>query len=751
LKYADVDFISQAFTKRFLRSIPLIFLAVLAACGGTSSSNGGGGGGGQPALQSIQVTGVSLSILTSATDQFTATGIYSAGGGSKNLTSTATWTSSDITVATISSGGLVTAKAQGTTTITATSGKVTGSATLTVTATLVSIAVSPAAPAIAPGTTQAFKATGTYSDNSTQDITGTVTWSSSATGVATISNAVSTQGLASAVAHGTSTITATSGSISKTATLTVTNGVLQSIVVTPANSSITLGQVKQFTATGTFLDGSTTTTQDITNVSVWNSATVNIATITVSGVATGLKTGTTTITATWNSISGNTQLMVTAANLSSIAIQPGDRTIAQGTTIQYSAVGTFSDGSTRNITNQVVWASSNTAAATITNSTATGVSAGQTTISATLAAVSISGSVTLVVSNATVQSISVTPAGRSIAAGTQLSFIATGSFSDGSTQTITNDVTWASSNTSFARVSNTAGTKGIVTAVSTGSVTISGTLGTVKGSAALTVNSATLTSIALTPTEALLAPASTMQYTAIGSYSNGTTFNLNGVATWSSSTTSVATVTSFGQVTGQSAGTTSITAKMGSVTSNPGDLIVSSSPLVSIAVTPATTSVPETIQIPFTATGTFGDGSTQNLTESVAWTAAPASVATISNVGGRIGVATGVAVGNASITAVFSAQSGTASLTVTNATLTSITIAPANPAINSGQSEQFVATGTFSDSTTQNITNQVTWTSSNVNVAVINSTGLATSAGTGTTTIKAVLNGVNDTTVLTVH
>jgi trimeric autotransporter adhesin len=748
LKYADVNFMSDAFTKKVLRSIPLMFLAALAACGGTSSS-GGGGSGSQPTLQSIQVTASSLSILTSATEQFTATGIYSAGGASKNLTSTATWTSSDTTVATISSGGLVTAKAQGTTTITATSGSVTGSATLTVTATLVSIAVTPAAPAIAPGTTQAFRATGTYSDNSTQDITGSVTWSSSATGVATISNAVSTQGLATAVAHGTSTITATSGSISNTATLTVTNGVLQSIVVTPANSTITLGQVRQFTATGTFLDGSTTTTQDITNVAAWNSSTVSVASVTVSGAVTALKIGTTTITATWNSISGNTSLTVNAANLSSIAIQPGNTTIAQGTTIQFSAVGTFSDGSTRNITNQVVWASSSTGVATITNSTATGVSAGQSTISATLA--SVSGSITLVVSDATVQSISVTPAGRSIAAGTQLSFIATGSFSDGSTQTITNDVTWASSNAGFARVSNTAGTKGIVTAVSAGTVTISGTLSAVKGSTSLTVDTATLTSIALTPASALLAPASTLQYTALGTYSDGTTFNLNGVATWSSSSTAVATVTSFGQVTGQSAGTTSITAKMGSVTSNPGDLIVSSSPLVSIAVTPAATSVPETIQIPFTATGTFGDGSTQNLTESVAWTAAPASVATISNVGGRIGVATGVGVGTATIAAVFAAQQGTATLTVTNATLTSIAISPANPNISSGSSEQFVATGTFSDSTTQNLTNQVTWTSSTVSVAVINSTGLATTAGKGTTTIKAALNGVNDTTVLTVH
>jgi hypothetical protein len=750
LKYAEVDFMSETFTKKLLRLIPFIFLLVLAACGGTSSSNGGGGSV-QPRLKSIQVGASSLSILVNTTEQFTATGTFSD-GKARDITSSVTWSSSVSTVATVATGGTVTATAAGSTTITATDGSVTGSAALKVNPTLVSLAITPGTASIAPQTTQAFKATGTYSDNSTQDITSTVTWSSSAAGVATISNGTSTQGIALAIAHGSSTITATLGSISNTATLTVTNGVLQSIAVTPANTTVVLGSVRQFTATGTFLDGSTTSMQDITNVATWNSSSVGVATITISGAVTALKLGTTTITATWNSISGSTQVTVNAANLSSIAIQPGNSTIAPQTTIQFSAVGTFSDGSTRNLTNQVTWSSSNSAAATIQNSTATGVSTGESTITATLAAVAISGSITLTVSDATIQSISVTPSGRSIAPGTTLTLIATGVFSDSSTQTITNSVTWSSNNTALAKVSNAVGSNGIVTAVSAGSVTIQAAFRGVSGSAPLTVNSATLNSIAVTPAGAVLAPASTQQYDAIGSYSDGTSFNLNRVATWSSSTNTVATITAFGQATGQSAGTTDITATMGSVTSNSAALIVSSSPLVSIAVTPASSSVPVTIETILTAIGTFGDGSTQDLTASVKWEAAPASVATVSNVGGSIGVATGVSVGEATISAVFAAQIGTAMLNVTDATLTSIVISPTSPQISSGGSEQFVATGIFSDGTTQNISDQAAWTSSNVGVAVINATGLASSAGpSGSATIKAALNGVNDTTVLTVN
>jgi hypothetical protein len=75
--------------------------------------------------------------------------------------------------------------------------------------TLVSIQVSPASPSLAVGNKQQFTATGTYSDNSTQDLTSTTTWSSSSTTVATISNS----GLATTATVGKTTISATSGSV----------------------------------------------------------------------------------------------------------------------------------------------------------------------------------------------------------------------------------------------------------------------------------------------------------------------------------------------------------------------------------------------------------------------------------------------------------------------------------------------------------------------------------------------------------
>lgn len=97
--------------------------------------------------------------------------------------------------------------------VTNSSGSVTsGMATLTVNpaATLQSIAVTPPSPSVSVGGMQQFKATGKYSDNSTQDITASVMWASSDTGFATIG--VST-GLATGIAPGTTQITAQSGSV----------------------------------------------------------------------------------------------------------------------------------------------------------------------------------------------------------------------------------------------------------------------------------------------------------------------------------------------------------------------------------------------------------------------------------------------------------------------------------------------------------------------------------------------------------
>jgi hypothetical protein len=136
-----------------------------------------------------------------------------------------TWASSSAAAAisnAAGSKGVATPTAAGSTTISAALGSISGSTTLTVTpAILVSISVTPGNPSIAIGASQTFTATGSYSDNTTQDITSLVTWISGDTGIAALSNAAGSKGLATAVGVGTTTITSVSGNVSGAATLTV--------------------------------------------------------------------------------------------------------------------------------------------------------------------------------------------------------------------------------------------------------------------------------------------------------------------------------------------------------------------------------------------------------------------------------------------------------------------------------------------------------------------------------------------------
>jgi len=89
--------------------------------------------------------------------------------------------------------------------------------------------------------------------------------------------------------------------------------------------------------------------------------------------------------------------------------------------------------------------------------------------------------------------------------------------------------------------------------------------------------------------------------------------------------------------------------------------------------------------------------------------------------------------------------------TAGNPILLSIAITPQNPTIDVGQTQPFTATGTFSDNSTSNITNQVAWASNDQNVASINAAGLATSVGPGTATITATQGAINNQTTLIVN
>ena len=683
-------------------------------------------------------------VPTGTTVSFSPNPIAAPGAGSSMMTIAVTTSTAAGTypITVTGSGGTV----QHTTTV-----------TLTVTNPLVSIAVTAPLLTIAQNTSVQFTAMGTYADHSTQNITSSVTWNSSNTSVATISNTQGTQGLATSLNTGGMTqITATMGSVtSPPVTLTVTSATLVSIAVTPPNPQIVYQTQQQFTATGTYSDLST---QDITNSVTWLSSDTTKITITVSGLATGVNTTTSpvTITATdpHTSIHGSTTATVIPPPVVSIAVTPNITTLAQNTSRQYTATATLANGSTLNVTTVATWTSLNQNIATVHSGlvTAQAVTANHNQANIQVSYNGVTQPLVLDVTNATAQTLTVTPVTASIPVGVTQRFIAVATFSDGSSQDVSQNATWSTSPTGIASINH-----GIATGLQAGTTTVTATFESVNGSAQLTVNTATLQSIVVTPAQTLLAPGSSITYQAVGHYTGGLTFVISGLVTWTSTNTSVVTITSGAVATGQSAGSANISATYQNVTSNSASVVVTSSPLASIAVTPSTMTIPADVAQQFTAIGTFADLSQQNLTMNVTWASSQPAVATINSLTVPQGLATGVAPGQTSITAVFaSIVSNQASLTVSNATLVSMSITPNNISTTVGQTLNYRVIGTFSDSSTVDLTNQVTWASSAPSVATINATnGVASTASAGTTVISATFDGLTNipgmTTNLTVH
>ena len=237
---------------------------------------------------SINVTPGGASKPLGLQQQFTATGVFN-NGYQQDLTSSVTWSSSAPTVSSINSSGLAFTGSQGVTTISAAQDALSGSTQFTVTAPVVqSVTVSPSNATIPKGLTQQFTAIGTLTNHTVVDITSTAQWTSSSP-----SNiSVNTTGLATALSHGTSTISASSGGVVGSVVADVFPPLITSLALSPTNYSVGVATAHQFTLTGTFSDSSTS---DVTSRATWSSSDNNIATASGGLVRSGYALGSTTI------------------------------------------------------------------------------------------------------------------------------------------------------------------------------------------------------------------------------------------------------------------------------------------------------------------------------------------------------------------------------------------------------------------------------------------------------------------------
>ena len=560
-------------------------------------------------VTALQITPATASIPVGLEQSFTAT-VFLSDGSSRDVTNNAalSWSSSNGSVAVINATGRATGIAPGTTNITAagTANGVTFSATaqLAVTGTTVTaLQITPATASIPVGLEQSFVATAFLSDGSSLDITNNValSWSSSNPAIATIaSGGTSNNGLATGVTVGNAIITASGTAngthFSATAALTVTSAVVTALQVTPATASVPVGFEQPFVAIASLSDGSS---RDVTSNAAlsWRSSDPAIATVdsgsTVrsnKGLATGVAQGAVIITATaivnGTTFSATAQLAVTSAVVAALQITPPTASIPVGLEQSFVATAFLSDGSSRDITNNVAlsWSSSNPTIATIAsggasnNGLATGITAGTVTITAsgTANGTHFSAEAVLTVTNAVVTALQVTPATAAIPAGFEQPFVAIASLSDGSSRDVTSNaaLSWRSSNPAIATIdsgSTDPGNKGLATGITAGTATItasSTTNGThLTATAALTVTSAVVTALQISPATDSVFVGTEQAFVAIALLSDGGSLDVtnNAALSWSSSDPAIATIGTGGTgnngvATGRAEGTVTVTA-----------------------------------------------------------------------------------------------------------------------------------------------------------------------------------------------
>lgn len=328
-------------------------------------------------LTSILISPTAPTVALDQSQQLTATAVFSD-RSKQDMTKTVTWASARPSVASISQSGLASGKLVGSAKLTATSGSVAASVTLTVgPAALVSIAVTPQSFSVPKGGTQQLNAVATFSDGSHKTITGSAAWSILPTGIATVSAA----GLVKGQTAGSATVMADLDSIRGSGSLTVSAALLQSISISPLNPSIPKGATRQLDAVATFSDG---TQQTITDSATWSVAPAGIATVSATGSVSAQAVGSATVTAASASVRASDPLIVSPPVLVSIAVAPANSSIMLGTTEQLTATGTFSDGSTQNLTSSAAWSSANSSMVNIGPAgLASANSVGSTDISAT--------------------------------------------------------------------------------------------------------------------------------------------------------------------------------------------------------------------------------------------------------------------------------------------------------------------------------------------------------------------------------
>jgi trimeric autotransporter adhesin len=572
-----------------------------------------------------------------------------------------------------------------------------------------SVSLSSSALTLAVGAIEQITATLKASDGST--LTGrAISWSSSSASVASVSN-----GTVTALAAGDATITATSEGKSASVQVTVYVPVA-SVGLSPTSPKVFVGSSITLKAATLAANGDTLTGRTV----LWSSDSVALATVTQSGVVTGIAKGVAKISGVSEGKVGTTSVTVQMP-VATVAVTPTPTSVFIGATRQF--VASLKDAAQAVLTDRtVIWTSSDTARLTVdANGLATGKKTGSATVTATAEGKSGAATVTIQAPVATV-AVSAPLTKLNVGVSTQMKAV----LLSGTGDTLTGrDVVWGSSDTSAITVSG----NGVALGKKVGAANITATSETKTGTLAMSVV-VPVASVAVTPATMQVVLGSTKQLTAQPKSAAGDAL-ADRVITWTSGAPSVAKVED-GAVTGLSLGTATITAASEGV-SGTSSITVVPVPVKTVEIAPASASLKKYDLLQLTAVTKDSTGAT--LTgRAVSWSTITPGVVEVS----AAGEVFAAKVGTGSVVATSEGKADTIVIAVAAPEpIATVTFTPATPGVRVYEDLTLVPTLKNAAGTVL-LRREMTWSSSSTaNATVTNGVVRGVAVGSSTISIQS--------------
>tara|TARA_B100000683_G_scaffold253935_3_gene272129 strand:+ start:5910 stop:8786 length:2877 start_codon:yes stop_codon:yes gene_type:complete len=501
---------------------------------------------------------------------------------------------------------------------------------------------------------------------------------------------------------------------------------------------------------------------DVTGDCQWLIEDDNVATLDSAGTFLAQNPGETSGTVTYGeeSLTFTLRVLDLTEGLSTLSIDPPTVDIPTTFAITVRAMGFYENGEARNLSGLVAWTVGDQNIATISTETdeaiqVQGLASGTTQLTATFGEQEAVAELSVALNE--LQGIELVPSELSIPKNTSAQLKALGAFAGGDVLDITESLTWETADTARAIVSNEVGSKGLVSALAQGSVTIKAySEDQIVGLANLDVTAEQVSSLTIVPPLLSVPAGATVRVRADAVMVGGGNLEVTNQGSWAIGDENIAVLRMMNDdrilVEGVSPGNTTLSISYGDVTEEVS-LIVTAAELDMLEIWPTDLTLPAGDSENFYAIGTYTDGSRAGLTAMVQWTSSDPAIAFVSSTP-EPGLLTTLTAGSVTITASVEGTIATTTVNVTAAALVGVQVHPPIVALPAGDDGNFKAFAVYSDNTMREVTDDAAWSIDDTAVATISNAdgqeGSINTRSAGGATVKATYEAFSDEASLTV-